>query len=160
MLGGMDTVPGRVALLSFTPFFAGALLAGRKRHEFRRGAVQIDAGDLLVVYETAPVGLITGVALVGTARVGTGAELAALELSAELAGPTAEYLAGAPRAVALGIAAYERLDPPLSLAELGLDRPPRSYRWLSREEVLPAPLSQALARLRSLSVTGPRSAPP
>jgi predicted transcriptional regulator len=160
MLGGVDTVPGRVALLSFTPFFAGALLAGRKRLEFRRGPVQIDAGDLLVVYETAPVGLITGVALVGTALSGTGAQLAELECSEELAGPTAAYLAGAPRAVALGIAGYERLDPPLSLADLGLDRPPRSYRWLAREEVLPAALSEALARLRSLSARGPRSAPP
>jgi predicted transcriptional regulator len=160
MLRGVDTVPGRVALLSFTPFFAGALLAGRKVLEFRRGSVQIGAGDLLVVYETAPVGLITGVALVGAARTGTGAEMAALECSAELAGPTADYLAGAPCAVALGIAGYERLDPPLSLAELGLDRPPRSYRWLAREQVLPATLSRALDRLRSLNATGPRSAPP
>jgi predicted transcriptional regulator len=160
MLRGMDTVPGRVALLSFTPFFARALLAGRKRQEFRRGPVLIGAGDLLVVYETAPVGLITGVALVGATRTGTGAELAELESSAELAGPTADYLAGAPRVVALGIAGYERLDPPLSLAELGLDRPPRSYRWLAGEQVLPVTLAEALARLRSLNATGSRSAPP
>jgi predicted transcriptional regulator len=156
----VDNVPGRVALLSFTPFFAGALLAGRKQLEFRRGPVRIGADDLLVVYETAPVGLITGVALVGTTRSGSGGELAGLERSAELAGPTADYLAGAPRAVVLGIAGVERLERPLSLAELGLDRPPRSYRWLAREQVLPGGLSEALARLRSLSATGPRSAPP
>jgi predicted transcriptional regulator len=151
---------GRVALLSFTPFFAGALLAGRKTLEFRRGPIRMAPGDLLVVYETAPVGMITGVALVGSVRSGTGGDLAALELSAELAGPTADYLAGAPRAVMLGIAAYERLDRPLSLAELGLDRPPRSYRWLAREQVLPTALSEVLDRLRSLNATGPRSAPP
>jgi predicted transcriptional regulator len=137
----------RIALLSFAPFFADALLHGRKLLEFRRGFSLIEAGDLLVVYETAPVCRITGVARVGAARTGTGDELAELERSAELAGPTAAYLGGAPRAVALDISAVERVDPPLRLADLGLDRPPRSYFWLRSEQVFPAALSSALSRV-------------
>jgi predicted transcriptional regulator len=66
---------------------------------------------------------------VGDARSGSGAEPAEPEQSAERGAPTAAYLAGATRAVALGISEGERLEPPLRLAELGLDRPPRSYFW-------------------------------
>jgi hypothetical protein len=69
---------------------------------------------------------VTGAARVGDARSGSGAEP---EQSAELGAPTAAYLAGRRGPSPPGISEVERLEPPLRLAELGLDRPPLSYFW-------------------------------
>jgi predicted transcriptional regulator len=140
--------PLRVALLSFRQPFAEALLDGRKRHEFRRGPAGFAPGDLLLVYETAPVSRVTGVARVGRVHRGSGRDLAGIEEHPDLSDITADYLGDASDAVALQLEAVHRLPEPVSLAALGLDRPPRSYRWLTEDTPLPAGIRDGLAALR------------
>ncbi|SFK57539.1 ASCH domain-containing protein [Geodermatophilus ruber] len=140
--------PPRVALLSFRQPFADALLDGRKRHEFRRGTAGFAPGDLLLVYEIAPVSRVIGVARVGRVHRGSGPELAGIEEHPDLSDLTADYLGDAPAAVALQLDAVHRLPDPVPLAALGLDRPPRSYRWLPRETSWPAAVRDGLAALR------------
>ena len=55
---------------------------------------------------------------------------------------------GIGHAVALQLEAVHRLPEPVSLAALGLDRPPRSYRWLTEDTPLPAGIRDGLAALR------------
>jgi predicted transcriptional regulator len=140
--------PPRVALLSFRQPFAAALLDGRKRYEFRRGPAGFVPGDLLLVYETAPVSRVVGVARVGRVHHGSGPDLAGIEVHPDLSGLTAAYLGDAPDAVALQVDAVRRLTEPVPLAALGLDRPPRSYRWLPEGGPVPAAVRDALAALR------------
>jgi len=96
--------PPRVALLSFRQPFAEALLDGRKQHEFRRGPAGFAPGDLLLVYETAPVSRVTGVARVGRVHRGSGRDLAGIEEHPDLSDLTADHLGEATDAVALQLA--------------------------------------------------------
>ena len=138
----------QVALLSFRQPFAEALLDGRKRHEFRRGTAGFAPGDLLLIYETAPVSQVVGVARVGGVHRGSGTELAGIEEHPDLSALTAAYLGDCPDAVALQVEGVHRLAEPVPLAELGLERPPRSYRWLPEGTPMPADVRDGLAALR------------
>jgi hypothetical protein len=50
--------------------------------------------------------------------------------------------------VVLDVEGVERLNQPITLAERGLARPPRSYAWLPPDQAYPAPPAAALDRLR------------
>jgi hypothetical protein len=93
---------------------------------------------------------VTGLARVGRGHRGSGPELAGIEQHPDLAGIAAGYLGDAPDAVALELDAVHRLDEPVSLAALGLDRPPRSYRWLPEGAPVPAGVRDGTAALRSM----------
>jgi hypothetical protein len=91
---------------------------------------------------------VVGVARVGLVHRGSGAGLAGIEEHPGLSGITADYLGDCAAAVALQVDGVHRLSVPVPLAALGLDRPPRSYRWLPEGTPMPEGLLDGLAALR------------
>lgn len=72
------------------PQHASNIYAGRKKVEIRRGKRLLRSGDQLVIYETSPRKLVTGMVTVDAVLYGTSAEIYALTKN-EIAITAAEY---------------------------------------------------------------------
>jgi predicted transcriptional regulator len=116
--------------MSLRPEWAEALYTHEKRYEFRRRRFDADPGDVVVIYETRPVSLVTGQFRIGAVHYGTPAELQRLESDRTRARSVAAYLKGARQGTALEVSEVERYPTPRSLAALGIEKPPMSYRRL------------------------------
>lgn len=123
---------GRIVLISIQPAFAALLFSRRKRFEYRRARVRVQTGDVVLLYETAPVRLITGGFQVGIVRYGH-ADLAAGEVDPLVRSLVADYLSNVTLATAIEAQHVERFRAPLSLAAVGVRRPPQSYMFLERD---------------------------
>jgi predicted transcriptional regulator len=121
-----------VALLSIHPEFADAILAGKKRVEFRKSPFKRDVSHV-VLYATAPIGRVVGVFELRGLDEQPPQEL--WSSYAEVGGIDEErffsYFAGCTKGVAYHVGVVERFSPPVSLASLRAGMtPPQSYSYL------------------------------
>lgn len=128
----METRRGRgvVVVMSIRSMVADWMYAGRKRYEFRRVRVSIQAGDVIVVYEPGPRSKVTGWFTAGHIATGSVHEMLGLagDLERDL---VASYLEGGRVCSAIEIIRPTRLALGLRLADIhpGV-RPPQSYSYL------------------------------
>jgi predicted transcriptional regulator len=123
--------------VSLHPRHAKRIYGGTKPYEFRRKCLQIPEGSWAFIYETLPVGAVTG--LVKFTRVHRGGldEIRAIVAPvADIIGTGFEnYLEGASNVCALKIGQAERLKTPLTLQDLRREapdfRPPQSIASLA-----------------------------
>lgn len=119
--------------MSVRPHYAQAMFSGVKRFEFRRVRVSVSTGDRVLVYESAPVALVTGEFNVGQVIIGTPAELGTIEQDVTIREAVRGYLGGAPQGTAIQILNPTRWERPLGISELTPGRrPPQSYSFLSQ----------------------------
>ena len=121
---------GRI-LLSLRPEWADAIYRREKRVEFRRQRVRVEPGDLVVIYETHPVGLVTGEFVVRAVHYGPPRDIKKLESDLRRARSVAMYLRGARVATALEIARPRRYGRRQTLAKYKVSNAPMSYLRLS-----------------------------
>jgi predicted transcriptional regulator len=115
-------------VFSLHPEQAGRIHAGLKTNEFRRGRVRVPPGSRVLMYETAPVGRVTGHFTVGEVHHGTPDEVLAREPNADSRRGAAPYLEGAESASGLEVVDVVRYDRPRTLREAtGMSRPPQRY---------------------------------
>lgn len=126
---------GVVALLPIRPEFAGAILAGTKRVEFRKAPFRRQV-SYVVIYASTPVQRVVGWFRVGDVDSGTPSEL--WSRHARHGGIAAEaydaYFGGREAAVAIGVEDVTVLARPVPLSALGVTVP-QSFRYLSTAEV-------------------------
>ena len=130
---------GRVVLLSIHPRYADAILAGRKRVEFRRRPLA-DRITHIVIYATSPVQQVIGSFEVEPVEAtspdgawGSYHEVGGIEREA-----FDDYYEGAIEAHVIRIGRAHALDRPLTLAEIDPNlRAPQSFTYL-RERHLAA----------------------
>ncbi|HET8796659.1 MAG TPA: ASCH domain-containing protein, partial [Thermoanaerobaculia bacterium] len=112
---------GGVALLPIKPEFAGAILAGTKRVEFRKAPFRRKVTHV-VIYASTPVQRVVGWFRVGDVDSGTPSEL--WSRHASHGGIAADaydaYYGDRESAVAIGVAEVTVLCTPLPLSELGV----------------------------------------
>jgi predicted transcriptional regulator len=141
--GGQDdaTAP-RALLLSLRPQFAAAILNRTKTVELRRTRVAAPLGTRLVLYASAPVMAVVGIATLTDRITATPATIWRTyhnELGLRHA-EFNEYLAGSNQATALTIADPQALPDPFTLAWLRTHatfQPPQSYRYIAATDPVP-----------------------
>ena len=127
----------KILLLSIRPQFSEKIFSGEKSTELRRLRPAVGAGDLVLVYTSAPSCEMTGAFLVRTVDCGTPETL--WNTVRGTCGLTRreydDYYRGSNRAYAIGIERAWRLDSPLKLARIRHRsvrfHPPQSYRYLA-----------------------------
>jgi predicted transcriptional regulator len=119
-----------IVFLSIHPPHAEAILAGRKRFEFRR--VPPRDADRLLLYATSPVQRVVGHARIKRVLTASPGEL--WDLCARWSGIPRElfdrYFEGRASASALELASPARLRHPVEVDFLGQFRVPQSYSYL------------------------------
>jgi predicted transcriptional regulator len=138
----------RPLLMSLRPRFAHAILSGEKTVELRRIRVSASPGTTIIIYASAPIMSVVGVARLAAVDIARPATLwrkhrTRLGLARS---EFYEYLAGSEFGCALSIADPQALPDPYTLAWLRAHaqfQPPQSYRFLSDTD--PEPL-HALTR--------------
>jgi predicted transcriptional regulator len=127
------------ALISIQPEYATKILAGEKKLEFRRRWTARTV-KTLVIYATAPVQRIVGLATVAGVTQGTPTQL--WQLTKRCDGGITKprlfaYLKNSPTAVAIELSKITRLPGGIDPWRcLGPDfRPPQSFRYLSQNEL-------------------------
>lgn len=123
----------KTILISIKPWFARAILQGRKRYELRRFVPRFAQGDLLLIYASSPEQRVLGSCLVGRVASGSPAEVweAIGEQSSGIeAGGFFAYLGDCTRCAAIGVIDPRALDPPLPLPF----RAPQSYLFLRADD--------------------------
>ena len=128
---------GKALLVSLRPRFAHAIYSGEKKFELRRTKPK-GRFDRVYIYETAPVGAITGFFDVTSIRRQNKRRIWA-EASWTLSLQKSEfddYLKGIDLAVTIGIGSPVKLARPVSLmTALGSPDAPQSFRFLRSDEV-------------------------
>jgi predicted transcriptional regulator len=117
---------GRI-MLSLRPEWAEAIYRREKHVEFRRQRVRVEPGDLVVIYETRPVGLVTGEFVVRGVHYGPPRDIKKLESDLQRARSVAMYLRGARVATALEIGRPRRYGRRQALAKYKVSKAPMSY---------------------------------
>lgn len=117
--------------MSIHPEYAEAILAGRKKVEFRKRPLASDV-DVVVVYATQPVGAVVGTFTLDGADIDTPAGLwsrhghhGGIDRPAYDA-----YFQDRSSAVALRVAHARRLCEPVPLATVGASAAPQSFQYL------------------------------
>lgn len=129
----------RVLLMSLKPAFADAAFRGVKRFEYRRSRVSAKRGDIVLIYETAPIRHVTGFFVVGRVIVDPSFLLTMLEPDEAIREAVTRYLAEAVRSSALEITSPTRWRVPRALSEVcKASRPPQSYCFVDgdRDQLL------------------------
>jgi len=135
-----ETAAPRPLLLSLRPRFARAILEGTKTVELRRTRLTASSGTLLILYASAPVMSVVGVARLASTvidtpdsvwnRYGHFASVSRAEYD--------QYFVGARLATAVLLDRPRRLESGYSLAELREAqvkfRPPQSFRYLAEHD--------------------------
>ena len=128
-----DSPGGRAALLSIKPKYADLILAGSKRIELRRSWTDEDIG-VLVLYSSAPVQRLVGVAYIDTVRIEPPDKL--WKLAEEFGGGVTReefdgYFAGQRKTFGIMIKSVDvaelQIDPKVVFEEFV---PPQSYMYL------------------------------
>lgn len=121
-------------LMSIKPRFAEAIYAGAKRFEFRRRLPNVLAGTEVLIYETKPIGLVTGNFTIAEKLLLPIDELIAetIEFGGISEAELREYFCGVKLCGAIRIANASRLLDPrsLNLNWYGLKRPPQSWCYV------------------------------
>lgn len=145
-----DDMPATV-VLAIHPRWSRLILAGAKTAELRRRAPSGPVGRL-VIYETAPVSAIVGVASVTGIESGAVGDVWATCGAATMV-PRAEYdahHAGRSRAFAYLLADATALATPLTIADAGLRSAPQSFAYVNESSTSSA-LADALAGLAAVT---------
>jgi len=138
-----QVAPERPLLMSLRPRFAHGILSGEKTVELRRIRVSAAPGTTIIIYASAPIMSVVGVATLAAVDIARPATLwrkhrTQLGLTRS---EFYEYLVGAEFGCALSIANPQALPDPYTLAWLRAHarfQPPQSYRFLSDAD--PEPL--------------------
>lgn len=127
------------ALISIHPEYADKILAGEKRLEYRRRWAAIPV-DVLVIYATAPVQRVVGLAKIESVFHGSKTRL--WELGKDYGGGISRrklyaYLAGKKEAVAIALGSCHAFDVALDPHVLfdSAFKPPQSFRYLKPAEI-------------------------
>jgi predicted transcriptional regulator len=131
----------RDILFSIRPFYANAILEGRKTVELRRKFPEFGTtGSTALIYSTSPVS-----AIVGTARIGNVFKLSLSKLWRAHAANACiskrdfdAYFAGQDYGFAIKLESAKQLKSQLSASDLETEFgivPPQSYRYLDEERV-------------------------
>jgi predicted transcriptional regulator len=138
----------RALFISLRPRFAELLLEGSKTVELRRVQPAVARGARALLYAASPVQALVGAAVIQDVHVATRAQI--WKLHGARTGITREeyeqYFSEASIAVAITLAEVQRLQTPVTLAELRQGRewfrPPQSFRYLDAEQVASLTLPQ------------------
>lgn len=143
-----------IVLFSIDPEWSDAILEGSKKFEYRRQPPARDPPYVVLLYATQPVGLVVGGARVDRVVQRPIDPLVenTIDDTPHVAGGVRDYLEGADQPAALHINRYERLQHPVPLSAIGIDRAPQNFLYLNREQLgelsgglvdeLTAPLSE------------------
>jgi predicted transcriptional regulator len=125
-------------LLSIRSRFADAIYSGAKRFEFRRLTPRRSIPGLALIYETLPVGMVTGIAHVASASSLTPEGAARVAGSDDpFANAYEGYLQGAMSPCALALVRPRRFTAPIGLTQLtNLRRPPQSFAYVEVDSAL------------------------
>ena len=118
-------------LFSIAPLHADRIFGRLKLWEFRRICPKVESGTTALVYETRPRMAVTGTFTIGEVRLGSPAQLAALESDVASSLAAYHYLAGGSRPAALQVINACRFEIALPISALDLLRPPQSYAWVT-----------------------------
>jgi predicted transcriptional regulator len=146
----MDDDTSATVVLAIHPRWSRLILAGAKTAELRRRAPSGPVGRL-VIYETAPVSSIVGVANVTGIESGAAGDVWATCGAASMV-PRREYDAyysGRSRAFAYLLADATALATPLTLADAGLRSAPQSFAYVDESSTSSA-LADALTGLAAV----------
>lgn len=120
-------------LISIKHKYAAQIYDGIKRYELRHNQPSFVPGKIMWIYETLPVGKITG--LVEFRACIMAAPWLIWERYKDCLGVTQaeffRYYAGRDVAYAWELDYKWELDKPITLADIGLTRPPQSYQYLN-----------------------------
>jgi predicted transcriptional regulator len=122
--------PPATVVMSIHPHHARRIYEGVKPFEFRRSGVRIQPGDVVLIYETAPVSAVTGQARVEAVVKGNVASLSSLESSLDERSHVERYLSGAVNPTALRLCDIAQYRTARDLPSLGIRRPPQSYQFV------------------------------
>ena len=133
----MDTNEARSVVASIKPKYVKLIRAGQKKYELRKRRIG-PAGTLVAVYETLPVGLITGRFTIGS--VITGSPLEIWENLSDCLGVSfdefGKYFGSGNRAFAHEILEYTELSQPLTIAQIGIGtNAPQSWQRLRPDQM-------------------------
>lgn len=120
-------------LISIKNKFAEKIYAGTKTYELRHQVPNITPGQTMWIYEPKPVGMITGF-VEYQASIIAAPWWIWLHYKRQLGVTHDEFLQyyqNRKTACAWKLTAPVRLDHPISLANIGLKRPPQSYQFLN-----------------------------
>lgn len=121
-------------LLSINPQHVENILTGTKRYEFRKVACKRPV-ERIVIYSTAPVGMVVGEAEVLSTLQGTPDEVWAR--THKHSGITREffddYYEGRDRAVAYALGEVSEYERPRCLTDLGIKSAPQSFVYLTSQ---------------------------
>lgn len=138
----------RPLLMSLRPRFAQAILDGSKTVELRRTRVSAQVGTTIIIYASAPIMSVVGIARLTSVDTDIPARLWRRHRK-NLALSRSEfdaYLGGTEAATCLTLDSPQTLQTPYELAWLrdhAEFRPPQSYRYLAEHD--PAPLHTLVA---------------
>lgn len=123
-------------LLSIRPRFARLLFDGSKTVELRRKTPNVQAGMLVLVYESSPTMALVGSGTIKSVTVGSPDVMwATADSQAGLSRPEYDkYFEGCAQATFLGLASLVRFTRPVTLSDMRERwpwlRPPQSYRYV------------------------------
>ena len=114
--------------MAIRPKFAHLIYTRKKHFEFRRVRSKFVTGDLVFIYETAPVSRVTGEFRVGKTVYASPEKLVKLEQAPQMREVAQHYLRGAAVGTAIEIETPQRWKTNCDLEQvLPGCRPPRSY---------------------------------
>lgn len=121
-----------IALMSIHPRWADAILEGTKTVELRRQAPKRRLSHL-VIYSTSPVCRIVGWAAVKDVHRGTPTQLWNRwnSVADVTRSEFRSYFDGSKAGFAICLGPVRRIDQPLELEAIGLERPPQSFQYLN-----------------------------
>lgn len=120
-------------LISIKNQYATQIYDGTKLYELRHNKPNFEPGKMMWIYEPLPVGMITGI-VEFRACIMAAPWLIWERFKNHLGVTQAEffrYYAGRDTAYAWELASKVKLDEPITLADIGLTRPPQSYQYLN-----------------------------
>ena len=123
--------------MSIRPEYANAIMAGRKRVEFRKRRLRADV-RVVLVYASAPVQRVIGYFTIGEVDEGKPAELWKKYQRVGCIDESSfnSYYAGAKSGVAIGVDCVTLLDEPVRLSAIRRDLvPPQSFCYLDMDVV-------------------------
>lgn len=127
----------KYVLMSIKPVYAELIKSGQKTIELRRIAPKVNAGDILVIYESSPVKRVTSFCEIESMVVTEPSKL--WEIAKNTVGLTYDsflkYFDGKTQAVGIKLGRVERLRDPKELCVISRDlKAPQSYRYLTQEQ--------------------------
>lgn len=127
----------KYVLMSIKPIYAELIKSGKKTIELRRIAPKVNSGDVLVIYESAPVKRITSYCEIDAVIIAEPTQL--WEIACDSAGVTldsfTDYFKGKMYAVGIKLGIPQILSASKELSEVSADlQAPQSYRYLTQDQ--------------------------